>query len=921
MKTTILSKVLIVLLCSVSFVTTHAQGLSLSFNLSETDTLANMIAESKKYDITELTLSGVINIPNANYIRDLNQNGKLKSLNMGNVIGLHGAVIKRAYGWINHNNPQNETLDQYDDNHIIGQTIISYRSHTTDYNWHCSVNITDSLHDDYFIRSYRFDFLGGWDYSYYNKNIKYEYSEKWPKDVFRDCYFDKFVMPHNLTVIGGADCSFCPQKAEVIVIGDNIQKIDNFAFKGAYLGKIEVSQNTRIIGKSAFENTNGGFLSNSFFTNLTSIAYSAFKDSKLVPSTLSLSSIQELGGNSFINTTIEDVEIGNNLTSICDSTFANCINLEKFIGFTNIKSIGDWAFYGCKNLKIIGLSTKLTSIGKEAFANTALVNFSVPNTTKTIGYKAFANSGLKELDLGIFESYHRDIIDGCDSLEIISVSDNNDYLKTKNGVLFSKNGNRIISYPCAKKDAIYELGNIVTEISDSAFYDVKKLGILVIPESVEKIGKNAFANSGICEIKLLPSTTPKVTDNKSGLDQSLVRLFVHDKDYSSYYIANYWGDFKNIFILEKAVSTDNIINVEKAGTLPEYIGFGNQFMYKTLCISGYLNSDDVRYLREMAGRDIRGNKTAGLLSDLDFSQASIVKGGNYYYIKNNYSSGKLNTSDNVIGESMFEGCNFKSLAISETVTKIDNKALYGCPLTVFRIPAATKELNPNSFFGMNTLKEFIVDENNNNYQAQNGVLFTKDGKTLLLYPYAKEGEQYYTPKTITCIGEQAFGGSNLKIVITNEGLSEIETMAFDNLASLEGISLPSTLKQIGNRAFWRCNKLLDISCEAYNPPTLIYDPYEYYDQPYNNFSEKTYKNAVLMVPEKNGGYKNRAGWKLFNNIIESDSWMSGMQTINNNANDNVIKRYDINGRVINNPTNGINIIKKNDGTTKKVVVR
>ena len=348
MKTTILSKVLIVLLCSVSFITTHAQGLSLSFNLSETDTLANMIAESKKYDITELTLSGVINIPNANYIRNLNKNGKLKSLNMGNVIGLHGAVMKRAYGYKSYKNPQNETLDQYDDNAIIANTIGRYLYAVTDYNWYVSVEITDSLHDDYFIRSYRFDFGGGWSYSFYNKDIKYEYSEKWPKDVFRDCSFDKFVMPHNLTVIGGADCSFCPQKAEVIVIGNNIQKIDNYAFKGAYLGKMEVSPNTQIIGKSTFENTNGGSLSNSFFTNLTSIGSSAFKDSKLVPSNLLLSSIQELGDNAFINTTIEDIEIGDNLTDICDRTFEDCIDLEKIIGGTTIISIGDRVFYGCK---------------------------------------------------------------------------------------------------------------------------------------------------------------------------------------------------------------------------------------------------------------------------------------------------------------------------------------------------------------------------------------------------------------------------------------------------------------------------------------------------------------------------------------------------------------------------------------------
>ena len=100
MKTTLLSKVLIVLLCSVSFITTHAQGLSLSFNLNETDTLSNMIADSKKYDITELTLSGVINIPNADYIIDLNSKGSLRKIDLSNVTALHGATIKRirVYG-------------------------------------------------------------------------------------------------------------------------------------------------------------------------------------------------------------------------------------------------------------------------------------------------------------------------------------------------------------------------------------------------------------------------------------------------------------------------------------------------------------------------------------------------------------------------------------------------------------------------------------------------------------------------------------------------------------------------------------------------------------------------------------------------------------------------------------------------------
>lgn len=954
MKTTILSKVLIVLLCSVNYITTHAQGLSLSFNLSETDTLANMIAESKKYDIESLTLAGYINSTNVLYIIDLNNNGRLKDLDISKVSHFDyysKREYQYSYEWggnvrIAIGDMEKEELHS-SLSELLNQNAPNHRGRLD----MDRIIIEDNYRNTHIIRSFHFYFHD------YASDVKYNFIEKRdisysannPKMALSNCVFNKIAIPDSLLYIGGNDLTYSVTKCIEYRMGSKIKVIADNAFKDSYIGSLIVNSKIDSIKAHAFEGARGNVLTNiSFLEKIRYIGESAFKNSNLlenpdktislqasiickcafqnavVPYTILMNNIEEIGDSVFSNSSVTNIEIGLKLLSLSNESFAFCSNLQSFSSGTNINSIGNGAFYGCKKLKIFNPSTKLTSIGKEAFANTALVNFSVPNTTTTIGYKAFANSGLKELDLGVFDSYRRDIIDGCDSLEIFSVNDNNDNLKAESGVLFSKSGSRIISYPCAKKDAIYELGNSVTEISDSAFYAVNKLCALVIPESIEKIGKNAFANTGICEIKLLPSTMPKVTDNMSGLDQSFVRLFVHEKDYSTYYIANYWGDFKNIYVLEKAVAADNIINVEKAGTLPEYIGFCNQFKYNTLRISGYLNSDDVRYLREMAGKDVRGSQTAGVLSDLDFSQASIIAGGEYYYIKNDYSSGKLKTADNVIGESMFEGCNFKSLAISETTTQIGNKALYGCPLTTFRIPATTKELNPNSFWGMNTLKELIVDQSNNNYQTQNGVLFTKDGKTLLLYPYAKEGERYSTPESTTRIGEQAFGGSNLNVVIINEGLTEIGTLAFDHLGSLEGISLPGTLEKIGHRAFWGCKKLLNIFCKAYYPPTLKYDSYSYYGQPYNNFSDKTYENAVLMVPKKTEVYNryiNRAGWKLFNNIIESDSWISGIQTINNNANKNVIKRYDINGHVINNPSRGINIIKMSDGKTKKIIVK
>ena len=769
------------------------------------------------------------------------------------------------------------------------------------------------------------------------------YSLELPLITFQNNSFSKFVLPSNITSIGGIDCRFRVKECDEYVLGSQLNTIGENAFMGSHIGLLTFNSTINEIKGGAFENATGdNFTNPQFVERANYIGEGAFRNSNLfgnvegeltlqankidqcafqnavMPKTVSLLNVEEMGESVFSNTSIEKIVIGDKLKDISNGTFANCSDLHTFNGGSQICSIGDMAFWGCKKLITFNLSTKLISIGKEAFCNTALVKFTVPNTTKTIGYKAFANSTLKELNLGMFANYRQDIIYGCDSLEMFSVSDNNDNLKTESGVLFSKNGSKIISYPCAKKDAIYELGNSVTQISDSAFYAVKKLRSLVIPESVEKIGKNAFANSGICEIKLLPSTTPKVTDNISGLDQSLARLFVHEKDYSTYYIANYWGDFKNIYVLEKAVAADNIINVEKAGTLPEYIGFGNLFQYNTLRISGYLNSDDVRYLREMAGRNIHGEETNGVLSDLDISKASIVAGGGVYYRMSDITSG-YKTSDNIIGEKMFKGCHLTNFAISETATKMEKDALTGCMLTTFNVPASLQEIDLSSFFEMNTLEEITVDNNNNNYQVIDNVLFSKNGNNLLLYPYAKKGNIYVVPENVTCINERAFGGSNLQEVYTNEGLTKIDHWAFENLYSLEKITLPSTLREIGVRAFWGCNKLMMISCKATYPPTLRYNSYSYSGQPYNNFSDNTYEKATLFVPKNSSSYKSQAGWKLFKNIIEVDNWSNGIKTINNS--NEVIKRYDINGRDVKSSYRGISIIKMSDGTTKKVIMK
>ena len=902
---------LVCILSMLNLSETRAQGLSLSFNLSETDTLANMIAESKKNDITELTLSGVINIPNADYIIDLNNKGSLQKIDLSNVTALHGATIKRirVYG-----KEGEKVLSYYESPETWMYKIIKDYlgwdgTTSSNHQYHATIEVIDILNNNGFTRQFIVDYGN---YGCWKGTKKMGYSDKWPKDVFCNCSFDKFVMPNNLITVGGTDRSFCPQYANTIVFGEKIQKIDNYAFKGAYLGRIEFTSNISTIGNGAFEGARGGLLTKNFFDNLTSIGNSAFKDSYLVPNNLSLLCIKELGEKAFMNTLAENVEIGDELLFVSNETFADCINLQRFRSGANIRKIGIGAFSGCKKLKEIQLPNGLSYIGNYAFAdNTSLVKFSVPDAVRTIGFKAFGNSGLYELNVGNLENFRRDIVDGCDSLKVITVSNSNENLISIDGVLYSKDQTQLLLYPMAKDGDIYEIDNNVTEIADSAFYGARELRAVSVGETVKKVGKNAFNGSGVSELKMLPKTMPKVTDNNSGLNQSITRLFVPESSYSNYYIANYWGDFKQIYSLDKAVSADGVINVEVAGTLPAYIGFGNQYKYNALRISGHLNDADMRYLSEMS--------TLGVLTDLDFSLATLEGGIISKSIFEGSNLTKLAISESVtkIGERAFYDCDLQEFIIPKQVTEIGNLALKGAKLSSINIPASTIKFDIQSLCGMRTLKQIEVDADNQQYMSSDGVLFTKDGKTLLLYPNGKEGDSYTTPASVVYIGEYAFGGYKLKKVTLNEGVKEIGDYAFD-LEFLESVGLPSTLELLGHRAFFSCNQLMDILCLAITPPTIRYDPYAYYGQPYNNFSDKTYSNASLMVPEGSSLYKTRKGWSLFNHILEMD--FSDVESIQDNISP-VAKTYDISGRENKNLRSGLNIIRGKSGVYKKVMIK
>ena len=108
-------------------------------------------------------------------------------------------------------------------------------------------------------------------------------------------------------------------------------------------------------------------------------------------------------------------------------------------------------------------------------------------------------------------------------------------------------------------------------------------------------------------------------------------------------------------------------------------------------------------IREMAGRNFRGDSTPGKLSLLDLSEAKIVEGGDSYYY--NY-----NTSNDVIGSNAFYKCSgLTSLTLPAGITKIGDEAFVDCSgLTSLNLPDGITEIGESAFSGCSGLTSIYV---------------------------------------------------------------------------------------------------------------------------------------------------------------------------------------------------------------------
>ncbi|MBO5469461.1 MAG: leucine-rich repeat protein [Lachnospiraceae bacterium] len=143
------------------------------------------------------------------------------------------------------------------------------------------------------------------------------------------------------------------------------------------------------------------------------------------------------------------------------------------------------------------------------------------------------------------------------------------------------------------------------------------------------------------------------------------------------------------------------------------------------------------------------------------------------------------TVTSIVSGLFYRNSYLKTLVVADTVEKIGSLAVRDSYIQHIYIGSGVKEVvnAGNMFAGNSFLEDITVSDENMVYKDQDGILFTKDGKTLLCAPrlYPENSLTTYTvPDGVEVIGSESFNKTRYRKIVLPESVKKIETEAFEN---------------------------------------------------------------------------------------------------------------------------------------------
>ena len=488
------------------------------------------------------------------------------------------------------------------------------------------------------------------------------------------------------------------------------------------------------------------------------------------------------------------------------------------------------------------------------------------------------------------------------------------------------------------------IGNSVISIGSSAFMNCSGLTSVTIGNSVTSIGSSAFSFcSGLTSITI-PNSVTEIGDWAFSYCSGLTKVSYNAKncttmgssDYpvfkkcSNLKIINIGNDVKKIpsyafygctsltsIAIPNSVTEIGFRAFEDTGW---YDNQGYGILYLDNCCLGYKGSEPIGALSIKKGTRLIGEEAFSLCVKL--------------------TSVTIPNSVTTIGNEAFSATGLNSVTIPNSVTKIgfrafqntvwyDNQAdgilyLDNCclgykgdkPTGSLSLKEGTRLIGDNAFFYCFGLTSVTIP---NSVTTIGDKAFSATGLNSVTIPNSVSsiGHSAFSdcygltsvaiPNSMTSIGERVFGYCiGLTSVIIPNSVTSIGDYAFYGCTGLTSITIPNYVTTIGHWSFCGCTGLTSVKSLNTIPPMCDW----------NSFSHAY--DAILFIPEgSKDAYNTADGWKDFAKIQE----FAGINNVKADSDSHEVARYDIHGRLLSEPTPGINIVKMSNGTTRKVIVK
>lgn len=412
----------------------------------------------------------------------------------------------------------------------------------------------------------------------------------------------------------------------------------------------------------------------------------------------------------------------------------------------------------------------------------------------------------------------------------------------------------------------------VTSIRGSVFQNCKNLAEITLPDSLKEVGSNILQDTAYeaanredgmlyCGNFLLNAIGYEIEENITVKEGT---TFIADFTFFSSDITSvtlpssvkYIGDsafgfckyLTSVTVPEGVVSIgsqsfafcDNLETIDLPETLT-YIGssaFAHDFALKSIDIPAGVTEFEINMLSDCTG--ITEFEIKDTVTDLGISTFSgtgiksihipasveeisssfdncaeldvitVDENNPYYYAK-----------DNVLYEkAAYEGdietilritCDdsFTSFVIPEYVGYIESEALSGN--TALKELTLSSEISYLTLFDCYGLENIYVHPDNEDFTSVDGVLYSKDGTILEIYPAGKTAEEYTVSESVTTIGANAISNNaNLKTVTIPATVTEVNYSAISDCENLTTINLEATTG-IDSSAIARCDNLNTIN--------------------------------------------------------------------------------------------------------------